>query len=270
MVSPRDLLRIAVPPTHPHGQAVLRNGAQSAGLAPENEKGIWCGLTPSECRKPALGRHRPRLFADAETCYPPITKAKWIIGWLAGVPSFGATASLALVVAASLCRGAAASPPEVLVYHPIQTDADGNILPWYDQDPGKSYDHVLGLVWQFWDRMRMDPNGLPYYMNHQVWNPDFDDPRGIGGDQLAMALSSWRLYYAYTGNERVKANMAFIADYYLSHGLSPADSKWPDLPFPYNTLVYSGVYDGDMRAGKDVTQPDKAGSSGTSSCTSTR
>lgn len=151
---------------------------------------------------------------------------------------------------------------EVLVYHPVQTDKHGSIIPWFDADPGRSYNHILELVWSFWDNMRMEPNGVPYYMNHQVWNANFDDPRGIGGDQFAMALSSWRLYYAYTGNERVKANMCFIADYYLSHGVSPATAKWPYLPFPYNTLVYSGVYDGDMRAGKDVTQPDKAGSFG--------
>jgi hypothetical protein len=129
---------------------------------------------------------------------------------------------------------------ELLIYHPIQTDEAGNIIPWYDRDPGKAYDHVLGLVWRFWDQMRSDPNGLPYYMNHQVWNANFDDPRGIGGDQFAMALSSWRLYYAYTGDERIKANMCFIADYYLSHGLSPAGCRWPHLPFPYNTLTYSG------------------------------
>jgi len=105
-------------------------------------------------------------------------------------------------------------------------------------------------------------NGLPYYMNHQVWNPDFNDPRGIGGDQFAMALSSWRLYYPYTGNERVKANMYFIADYYLTHSLSPEGAKWPDLPFPYNTYIYSGLYDGDMKSGRDILQPDKAGSFG--------
>ena len=110
--------------------------------------------------------------------------------------------------------------------------------------------------------MRRDYNGLPYYMNHQVWNPNFNDPRGIGGDQFAMALSSWRLYYQYSGNEKVKENMYFIADYYLSHGFSAADSKWPNLPFPYNTLIYSGNYDGDMRSGKNVLQPDKAGSFG--------
>jgi len=151
---------------------------------------------------------------------------------------------------------------EKLIYHTIRTDKDGKLIPWYDADPGKSFNHIVQLVWNFWDTMRRDFNGLPYYMNHQVWNPEFNDPRGIGGDQFAMALSSWRLYYPYSGNEKVKINMLFIADYYLSHGLSPEDSKWPSLPFPYNCLIYSGFYDGDMRAGKNVLQPDKAGSFG--------
>jgi hypothetical protein len=149
---------------------------------------------------------------------------------------------------------------EKLIYHPIRTDAKGHIVPWYDADPGRSYNHIMGLVWNFWDTMRRDMNGLPYYMNHQVWNPDFDDRRGIGGDQFAMALSSWRLYYAYTGNERVKENMFFLADYYLTHGLSAPDTHWPYLPFPYNTFIYSGYYDGDMRIGPGYLQPDKAGS----------
>jgi hypothetical protein len=149
---------------------------------------------------------------------------------------------------------------EMLIYHTIRTDAKGLIIPWYDADPGRSYHHIMGLVWNFWDTMRRDMNGLPYYMNHQVWNPDFDDRRGIGGDQFAMALSSWRLYYAYTGNERVKENMFFIADYYLTHGLSAPDTRWPFMPFPYNTLIYSGYYDGDMRIGPGYIQPDKAGS----------
>lgn len=151
---------------------------------------------------------------------------------------------------------------EILIYHPIQTDKSGKIIPWFNEDLGKSYNHGINLVWTFWDKIRQDMNGLPYYMNHQVWNPKFNDPRGIGGDQLAMALSSWHLYYPYSGNERVKANMYFIADYNLTHGLSPADAKWADIPFPYNTFIYSGIYDGDMRNGKGVTQPDKAGSFG--------
>ena len=155
-----------------------------------------------------------------------------------------------------------AQQKEMLVYHPIRTDKSGKIVSWYDEDPGIAYNHIIGIVWNFWDTMRQDMNGLPYYMNHQVWDADFNDPRGIGGDQFAMALSSWRLYYPYTGNERVKANMYFIADYYLTHSLSPGGAKWPDLPFPYNSYIYSGMYDGDMRSGRDILQPDKAGSFG--------
>ena len=155
-----------------------------------------------------------------------------------------------------------AAQNEKLFYYEIKTDKSGNIIPWYSDDLGKSYSHVINLVWNFWDTMRRDMNGLPYYMNHQVWNPTVNDHRGIGGDQLSMAMSSWRLLYAYTGNEHIKENMRFMADYYITHGLSPATAKWPNIPFPYNTLIYSGIFDGDMKAGRDVTQPDKAGSFG--------
>jgi hypothetical protein len=151
---------------------------------------------------------------------------------------------------------------ETLIYHPIQTDKEGNIIPWYNIDPAIAYDHNLHTIWDFWFNMRRDPNGLPYYMNHQVWNKNMDDPRGIGGDQFMMAISSWRLFYAYTGDENVKSNIYFLAEYYLTHGLSPTNCKWPDIPFPYNTLIYSGIYDGDMRSGRGVAQPDKAGSFG--------
>jgi len=149
-----------------------------------------------------------------------------------------------------------------LSYHNIQVDSQGNILPWFSNDPGGSYDHIINIVWNFWDSMRTDLNGLPYYMNHQVWRKGFNDHRGIGGDQISMALSSWRLLYAYNGNLRILEDMKFMADYYLTHGLSAANSKWPNIPYPYNTLLYSGIYDGDMITGKGYTQPDKAGSFG--------
>jgi len=152
---------------------------------------------------------------------------------------------------------------ETLLYHPIQINSDDStILSWYSTDDGKSCDFVINAVWDFWFSMRTDKNGLPYYMNHQVWRPDFNDRRGVGGDQFAMALSSWNLLYAYSGNENIKEEMKFIADYYISHSLSPDGAVWPNLPYPYNTLIYSGQYDGDMVIGKDFTQPDKAGSFG--------
>lgn len=156
----------------------------------------------------------------------------------------------------------AQSKSEKLSYHLIQTDAQGKIVPWYNPDPGISYDHIVNIVWNFWDNMRTDLNGLPYHMNHQVWTKGHNDHRGIGGDQIAMAISSWRLLYAYTGNERIIDNIRFMADYYLSHSLTPANSVWKNLPYPYNTLLYSGIYDGDMIMGKGFIQPDKAGSFG--------
>ncbi len=152
---------------------------------------------------------------------------------------------------------------EKLLYHEIaENSTDNTILPWYSADPGISFDFVINQVWNFWNTMRTDKNGLPYYMNHQVWRGDLNDKRGIGGDQFAMALSSWSLYYGYSGNEAVKSEMNYLADYYLSHSLSPADAAWPNIPYPYNTLIYSGMYDGDMVIGPGFTQPDKAGSLG--------
>ena len=149
-----------------------------------------------------------------------------------------------------------------LVFHPILTDGGGKIISWIDPKPEVAYDSIINKLWNFWDTIRMDKNGLPYYMNHQVWLPGNNDGRGLGGDQMAQALSSWHLLYQYTGNERVKDNMRFIADYYITHSLSAPNSVWPNIPYPYNTYVYSGFYDGDMILGNGFTQPDKAGSFG--------
>lgn len=148
-----------------------------------------------------------------------------------------------------------------LSYHNVRIDQDGGILPWYAADPGASYDTVIRLVWHFWDRMETDSNGEKYYMNHQVWRPQHDK-RGLGGDQLMMALSSWDLLYNYTGNAAIVDNMKYMADYYLSHGFTAPGDAWPDIPYPYNTVLHSGKYDGDMILGKGYAQPDKAGSFG--------
>ena len=165
-------------------------------------------------------------------------------------------------------RAAAQSEPEKLIYHNIRTDREGKIVPWVSDDLGKSYDTVVRLCWNFWDSMSADRNGLPYYMNHQVWKATLDDQRGIAGSQIQMAMSSWQLLYQYMGStdrdawDRIVENMRFMADWLLSHGLSVATAKWPNLPYPYNNLVYSGFYDGDMILGEGYTQPDKAGDFG--------
>jgi hypothetical protein len=151
---------------------------------------------------------------------------------------------------------------DTIQYHAVRINGtDGSILPWFSCDLGLSYDTVLLLVWNFWDKMETDSNGLKYYMNHQVWKPEHD-MRGLGGDQVNMALSSWGLLYAYTGYPEIIETMRYIADTYLERSLSARDDNWPDIPYPYNTDIHSGKYDGDMRNGKGITQPDKAGSFG--------
>ena len=147
-------------------------------------------------------------------------------------------------------------------YHEVKIDAAGRIVPWYGSGPSEAYDHVVRRVFDFWLQMRNCPNGVPYYLQHQVWKPEVDDERGLGGDQIPMALSSWNLLYGYLGDPAVKQNMVFMADYWLAHGMSGPDLLWPNLPYPYNTDLHSGQYDGDMRAGKGFLQPDKAASFG--------
>jgi hypothetical protein len=151
---------------------------------------------------------------------------------------------------------------DTMGYHHVKLDSSGHIVPWYGNSPGEGYDHVVRLVWAFWRDMRNCPNGVPVYLQHQVWKKDKDDPRGLGGDQISMALSSWNLLYDYLGDEQIKSNMMRMADYWLANGFSKPTDLWANLPYPYNTDIHSGRYDGDMRAGKNFLQPDKAGSFG--------
>ena len=151
---------------------------------------------------------------------------------------------------------------DTIQYHPVRINkANHAILPWFSSNPGESYDTVLMLVWNFWDNMPIDSNGLKYYMNHQVWKPEHD-MRGLGGDQINMALSSWTLLYDYTGYPDVLKNMKYMADTYLERSLSDSTDAWPYLPYPYNNDIHSGFYTGDMRNGKGILQPDKAGNFG--------
>jgi len=166
------------------------------------------------------------------------------------------------VAAALLVAPGPAVHAEKLGYHDIRTDASGKIVPWFGTGPSRAYDHVIRLLFNFWKDMRKCPNGVPMYMQHQVWKPNEEDPRGLGGDQINMALSSWNLLYGYLGDTSVRDNMTYMADYWLAHGFSAKNELWGSLPYPYNTVLHSGTYDGDMRAGKGFLQPDKAASFG--------
>src|ERR1035437_5051841 len=77
-----------------------------------------------------------------------------------------------------------------LVYHDVKTDASGAIVPWYNDSPAVAYDHNLRLLWKFWRNMRTCGQGIPYCMQHDVWKEKQDNERGIGGDQISMAMDS--------------------------------------------------------------------------------
>jgi len=156
------------------------------------------------------------------------------------------------------------SATPLIGYHEPKVDSTGHIVPWFSPQPSIAYDHDIRILWDFWHNMRQCSNGVPYYLQHQVWTPDKDkdDPRGLGGDQINMALDSWNLLYGYLGDPAIKHNMTEIADYWLDHGMADSSLPWGGMPYPYNTDLHSGKYDGDMRAGKGFLQPDKAASFG--------
>src|SRR5580704_12421150 len=124
--------------------------------------------------------------------------------------------SLLLFLSAVFFSGSAQS---VISYHTIQTDSLGYLIPWYNPDPGTSYDHDLSLIWNFWKNFPATGGVKDYMMDHS-YSPTLQGNK-VGGDQFAMALSSWALYYAYTGDTSIVNDMAYIANTYLAHSLSP-------------------------------------------------
>ncbi|HWB63897.1 MAG TPA: T9SS type A sorting domain-containing protein [Chitinophagales bacterium] len=164
----------------------------------------------------------------------------------------------ALIIMAAITFTASA---QVLVYHVIQKDSGGALIPWYSPNPGLSYDHDLQLIWNFWKNFP-STNGVKNYMTDHSYCGNQCGNK-VGGDQFAMLLSSWALLYAYTGDTAIVNNMRYIADTYLAHSLSPFYYAWPNLPFPCNYGDNtSDTYDGDYLLGLGITQPDKAGSFG--------
>src|SRR5947209_7348451 len=141
-----------------------------------------------------------------------------------------------LVSAGFLLQGA--SSPDMVGYHAAKIDSRGHIVPWYGAGPSEAYDHVVRLVWGFWKDMRNCRNGVPLYLQHQVWKAKEDDPRGLGGDQINMAMSSWNLLYGYLGDPALKSNMKMMADFWLKNGMTKPTDSWANLPYPYNTELH--------------------------------
>ena len=150
----------------------------------------------------------------------------------------------------------------VLIFHNIVKDGNGNLAPWYSPDLATSYDHDLYLIWNFWKNYPTDTNGLKHYMTDHSYCATGCGNQ-IGGDQFAMALSSEGLLYAYTGDSAVINDMKYIANTYLAHSLTPSNYYYGNIPYSSNyTRRDTAIYDGDFLLGPGVIQPDKAGNFG--------
>ena len=123
---------------------------------------------------------------------------------------------LLTTIALGLNLAATPGPAGQLGYPEIQTDAQGKLVPWCSPTQSQACDHVVNAVWNFRKTMGTCSNGLPCFFQHQVWKPEHD-PRGLGGDQLAMALSSLNLLYDHSGHPAARQMMVRIAAHYLEH-----------------------------------------------------
>jgi hypothetical protein len=148
---------------------------------------------------------------------------------------------------------------QTLQQHKIMTDTNGHLIPWYSQNNGEAYDHCFDLLWNWWINVPNIPeNGQPHYMQHCT-NPDRSLAPQLASDQLGMALTSWKLFYAYNGNTDVLNNAVYIANFVINHGLSPPDCFWPNLMYPCNIVAHPTsldvFYDGDMYLGPGIVIP---------------
>jgi hypothetical protein len=139
--------------------------------------------------------------------------------------------------------------------HDIVSDDSGKIVPWYSANIGEAYDHGLDLVWNWYSNLPPEPNGVPSYMQSATYG----DRNHLAADSHGLALTSWRLFYAYSGNPAVLDVMRYIADFTLDYGMSPSDAAWPNLMYETNTRerppIAAGFYDGEVYAGPGYLLP---------------
>ena len=152
------------------------------------------------------------------------------------------------------------TPPNHIGYHEVKTDASGKIVPWYGSGPSEAYDYMVRLVFHFWMNMRKCPERGSVLLAAPGLEARAGRPsrawRRSDPDGAVFVESTPRLSWRSGGCRQHEAHGRLLA----GHGITGPDLQWPNLPYPYNLDVHSGIYDGDMRGGKGVLQPDKAGS----------
>ncbi|BBE16171.1 hypothetical protein AQPE_0308 [Aquipluma nitroreducens] len=131
---------------------------------------------------------------------------------------------------------------EYFCTHKVALDKENKIVPWFTPRE-KAFDHFLHLRWDYIKtKVPNSPGPTPrsnypqYYFycgfkNNKV--QDYDTWMNDVAEKIPNWFENARLYYAYTGDTSVMVIIKNMADYYLSHGTSPASFAWSN--FPYTT-----------------------------------
>ncbi len=125
-----------------------------------------------------------------------------------------------------------------LPYHEPVLDKQGKLLAWYEPEKNLGYDQVLRLGWDFIEhKVPVDTRtktGLKIYLINSV----FDD-NTLQGEYwqhnpamvyagFVDGLVGW---YPYSNDAEAVTAVRGMLDYQLAHGTTPADWKWPQVPF---------------------------------------
>jgi hypothetical protein len=174
-----------------------------------------------------------------------------------------AAAAAALVVTATLPRLAAQGS---LNGHPVRLDGGGRLVSWHTPQ-ADAYDHIMAIAWDFLlNRVPVAGNGYRYYYLYSAMLPGDLSPTARNnnpGSMFPNFTDSALRYYPYSGNAAVTNLTRDVLSHYLTHGLTPSNWPWPNVPFATGENG-NPDYAGDSSVdGLDVIQPDKVGMVGT-------
>ncbi len=146
------------------------------------------------------------------------------------------------VLVLSLAAGAGPAKDYVnseLPWHEVVVDSQNKLLAWYHPEQNLGYDKVLHLAWDFIEhKVPNDPkSGLKVYLVNAVFDAKTlqgvnwqGNPASTFG-QFVDSLVAW---YPYSGDEEAVAVVRSMLDHQLTHGTTPGDWNWPNVPFATN------------------------------------
>ena len=138
---------------------------------------------------------------------------------------------------------------DTLNTHPVMLDANGKLLSWI-QPQEMAFDRVVRLAWGFLlHSVPLESNGLKTYLTYCCMDTlgqhaeDWPhDPAMVYGAFADSAVA----YYAYSGDRSVVKLVEELLDYDLTHGRTPADWNWANVPYASadaGTRDYTGADD---------------------------